>query len=77
MIEFTEQGVLALPVENRISAYRIYVSKELVNTPTMSRLYDYLIKKDSKMCVEKMCGSLTLHYNQGILCKVNYTETAI
>ena len=71
------QGGPVLPAENRVSAYRIYVSKDYLNTPTMARMYNDLIKKDVKFCAENLSGSITLHYNQGSLCKITETSVTI
>lgn len=71
------QGARVLPAENRMSAYRIYVSESLLNTPVMSKMYNALIQKDIKFCADKLSGSITLHYNQGSLCKITDTNVTI
>lgn len=66
-----------MPAENRIGSCRIYVSDTHTNTPAMSKMYNALISKDVKFCLEKLSGSITLHYNQGSLCKITDTNVTI
>lgn len=58
-------------MENRMAAYRIYVKDAPASNSVADRLYKDLIQTDALYCLDKVNGSITLHYSNGLLAKIH------
>lgn len=63
-------GVRVLP-DRTMSAYRIYIADSPISNSTADKLYKDLIQTDAHFCLDKVNGSITLHYSNGVLAKLH------
>lgn len=57
--------------DNRMAAYRIYITDSPASNSTADKLYKDLISTDAHFCLDKVNGSITLHYSNGLLAKIH------
>lgn len=55
----------------KLTAYRIYVADSPATNSVADKLYKDLIQTDAHFCLDKVNGSITLHYSNGSLSKVH------
>jgi len=59
---------------NRVAAYRLYIADAPKSIPSAEKLYNALIAMDAQFCLQKVNGSITLHYSSGNLSKIHETK---